>query len=156
MKVPRAPPASSRHATAVMKANRGKNTGPELALRRALRGRGIRGYRLSPRMIPGRPDVTFIGQRVAVFVHGCFWHQHGCTASGTQLPRSNRGYWELKFRLNRERDARKEERLRDLGWQVITLWECEIRIDIVGCVAKIRDALAQRRNRSGGSIPFRA
>ena len=141
MKVPRAPPPSSRRATAVMKANRGKNTGPELALRRSLRGRGIHGYRVSPRMIPGRPDVTFIGQRVAVFVHDCFWHQHGCRHA-PHGPRTNASYWRLKFTLNRARDARKVALLEKSGWNVLVIWECEIKQNAERCASRVSRELA--------------
>ena len=125
-KVPRSPPPSSPAATAVMKANRARNTRPEVALRRALWALGTRGYRLSPRYVPGRPDITFAGDRLAVFVHGCFWHRHGCEKAGRELPKSNRKYWEIKFQLNVDRDERKVRTLENLGWRVLTVWECEI------------------------------
>jgi DNA mismatch endonuclease, patch repair protein len=137
MKVPRPPPPSSPAATAVMKANRARNTGPEVALRRALWATGARGYRLSPRHLPGRPDITFSGGRLAVFVHGCFWHRHGCAKAGRELPKSNRKYWEIKFRLNVERDQRKVQKLEGLGWRVLTVWECEIERDAEEVARKV-------------------
>ncbi len=137
--MPRSPPPSSPTATAVMKANRARNTGPELALRRALWALGARGYRVSPRHVPGRPDITFAGNRLAVFVHGCFWHRHGCEKGGEDLPKSNREYWETKFQLNVERDERKVRTLENLGWRVLTVWECEIE-RAVETVARMVDA----------------
>lgn len=126
MKVPRAPPPSSGAVTVVMRANRARDTGPELLLRRSLWALGARGYRLSPTRIPGRPDVTYIGERLAVFVHGCFWHRHGCERATRELPKSNRRYWETKFQLNVERDQRKVRTLEALRWRVMTMWECAI------------------------------
>jgi DNA mismatch endonuclease (patch repair protein) len=129
MKVPRAPPPSSGSVTAVMRANRARDTGPELALRRSLWALGARGYRLAPKNVPGRPDVTYAGDRLAIFVHGCFWHRHGCAKAGKDLPKSNRVYWKTKFQLNVERDDRKVRTLESRGWRVLTVWECEIERD---------------------------
>ena len=67
---------------------------------------------------------------MAVFVHGCFWHRHGCDKGGRELPKSNRKYWETKFKLNVERDERKVRALEALGWRVLTVWECEIERDV--------------------------
>jgi DNA mismatch endonuclease, patch repair protein len=151
MRVPRPPPPSSTAVTAIMKANKARDTGPELALRRALRARGARGYRLSPKEIPGRPDITFTREKFAVFVHGCFWHRHRCEKASRELPRTNRVYWKTKFRLNVERDERKTRILESRGWRVLTVWECEIDEDA--------DAVARRvvveRSLNGISIQSR-
>lgn len=144
-KVPRPPPASSPAATAVMKANRPRDTSLELTVRRALWARGVRGYRIAPRGIPGRPDVTFRRDRLAVFINGCFWHQHGCSASTSRIPKSNRSYWSLKFSLNKIQDSKKEEALRALGWKVVTLWECEIRSSVDACAETVKRALTSSR-----------
>lgn len=102
-----------------------KDTAPELALRRALRRRGI-GYRLHASDLPGRPDVVFRGSRLAVFVHGCFWHRHrGCRLCSS--PRTSSSFWERKFATNVARDRLSVERLHALGWQVGIVWECEIK-----------------------------
>ncbi len=107
-----------------MRRVRQASTAPELALRRALHGLGLR-YRLHPKQLPGRPDIVFPGARVAVFVHGCFWHAHSCRAG--RSPGSNIDYWGPKLATNKERDARKERQLRELGWQVLVVWECELK-----------------------------
>lgn len=100
-----------------------RDTRPEMRLRRALWARGLR-YRLHATDLPGTPDLVFRGPRVAVFVHGCFWHRHeGCRRATT--PKTNREYWVQKFERNVERDRRKEAALRDRGWSVVTVWECE-------------------------------
>lgn len=103
-----------------------KDTGPEWIVRRWLYSRGYR-YRLHPRNLPGRPDIVFPGRHLAIFVHGCFWHSHGC-AKG-QAPKSKLEYWGPKLNVNRERDARKAAELEALGWQVLTIWQCETRDD---------------------------
>ena len=104
---------------------RGRNTDPERIVRRALRTAGL-GYRLHRRDLPGTPDVAMIGRRVAVFVHRCYWHRHeGCR--NAFLPRSNVAFWEAKFARNVERDRRKADELRRLGWRVLTIWECATR-----------------------------
>ena len=143
-KVPRSPPPSSPSVTAVMKANRPSRTGPEMRLRKALSSIGVRGYRTGPSGVPGRPDLAFGSARVAVFVHGCFWHRHGCSLASTKLPKSNRPYWRLKFDLNEVRDARKVIELRKLGWRVLTLWECEVKSHPERCASRVQAAVAKR------------
>ena len=101
-----------------------KDTGPEMAVRRMVYGLGHR-YRLHRRDLPGTPDIAFIGRKKAIFVHGCFWHGHGCRWG--QLPKSRPEYWGPKIASNRERDSRKEKRLRDAGWDVLVVWQCETR-----------------------------
>lgn len=102
---------------------RGKNTKPEMRVRRALHAAGLR-YRLHDRRLPGKPDLIFPSRRVAVFVNGCFFHQHpGC--SRARLPKSRRDFWEAKLRGNVERDRRKQAELAAAGWTVLVIWECE-------------------------------
>lgn len=101
-----------------------KNTKPELIVRRHLHGLGFR-YRLHRRDLPGSPDLIFPRLRKALFVHGCYWHGHECRWGN--LPKSNQAYWEKKIRTNRERDARNLADLRSLGWEVHTVWQCELR-----------------------------
>lgn len=102
---------------------RQKNTAPELVVRRVLHRLGYR-FRLHRRALPGTPDIVLPKFRLAIFVHGCFWHRHpGCVRSTT--PKSRIAYWMAKFEANVARDAEKEQRLRELGWQVFVVWECE-------------------------------
>lgn len=104
---------------------RATNTKPEMRVRRSLHKLGLR-YRLHNDSLPGRPDLTFPSRRIALFVHGCFWHRHPSTECRlTRTPKSRLDFWEEKFRQNVERDSRKERELVALGWQVITIWECE-------------------------------
>ena len=112
---------------ALMSLVRSTNTKPELAVRRALHAQGYR-YRLHGRGLPGRPDLVFAKRRVAVFVHGCFWHRHdGCPKS--RLPKTRRDYWRRKFDGNVVRDQRNERQLVAAGWRVFVAWECEIQKD---------------------------
>lgn len=103
---------------------RGKDTTPELKLRRFLHAKGLR-YRLHLRSLPGKPDIVFVSSRVAVFVHGCFWHGHDCRYG--RLPKTKLDYWAPKVALNRARDAVNVEKLHKLGWDVLTVWQCEIK-----------------------------
>lgn len=121
------PRATSPAVSRVMKANGARNTGPEIMLRKALRGIGLAGYRLHLRNVPGRPDIAYPGPKVAVFVNGCFWHR--CPHCGPSAPKSNSGFWLRKFELNRERDRRKTRELRKSGWKVVVAWECQIKKD---------------------------
>jgi DNA mismatch endonuclease (patch repair protein) len=119
------PEPSSEAASATMRANRRRDTKPELLLRRRLHAWGLR-YRVDLPLIVGgirvRPDIVFTRQRLAVFLDGCFWH--GCPAHGSQ-PRSNSAYWRAKIDRNRARDARASESLDAAGWRVIRAWEHE-------------------------------
>ncbi len=108
-----------------MRANRARDTEPERRLRRTLREAGLGGYRLNWKKAPGRPDIAYPGRKVAIFVHGCFWHH--CPKCHPNLPKSNPEFWARKFELNRERDARKRRNLEALGWRVIEAWECDVR-----------------------------
>lgn len=102
---------------------RGKDTRPELLLRRAVHRLGLR-YRLHPKELPGRPDLVFPKYHAVVFVHGCFWHRHaGCSIATT--PKSNVDFWRAKFEANVARDQRNVASLESLGWRVFTVWECE-------------------------------
>ena len=108
-----------------MQANRGKNTAPEIAVRRLLHASGYR-FRTHLGNLPGKPDIVFTARHKVVEVRGCFWHGHGCSPLGL-LPRSRTEYWIPKINGNRERDTRNLASLRDLGWLVAEVWECRIR-----------------------------
>ena len=107
----------------IMKSVPQRDTTPEKKLATALHARGFR-YRKSPKSVPGKPDLLLTKYRAAIFVHGCFWHRHGCDRMTT--PKSNTAYWMPKLEANKERDARKSRELRELGWRVATVWECGI------------------------------
>lgn len=119
------PPPTSEATSKTMKANRGRSTGPEVVLRKALRDSGYPGYRLNWKNVPGSPDIAYPGRKVAIFVNGCFWHR--CPICNLPLPKTHVEFWEDKFRRNVERDARKTEELISMGWTVVTVWECELK-----------------------------
>lgn len=106
----------------IMQAVKNRDTGPEMTVRRLLHGLGYR-YRVHRKDLPGRPDVAFLSRRKVIFVHGCFWHGHGCPKG--RLPKSRLDYWKPKLDGNRERDRRNEDELRSMGWSVLVIWECE-------------------------------
>lgn len=134
-----APSASSSAVSAAMRGNKGRDTSPELLLRSALRSHSIRGYRKHVSYLPGHPDVAFSRYRLAVFIHGCFWHR--CPKCNISTPRTNVPYWEEKLRRNVERDKRVFSQLQLAGWRTIRFWECEIRNSLECCVSQVSEAL---------------
>jgi DNA mismatch endonuclease, patch repair protein len=102
---------------------RSRDTNPERAVRRALSDLGYR-YRLHRRNLPGKPDIVLSKHRIAVFVHGCFWHQHGGCIDCSK-PKTNSRYWRPKLLANVQRDRKYRRRLRRLGWIPIVIWECQ-------------------------------
>ena len=108
----------------MMSGIQGKNTKPELLVRKYLHGRGLR-FRLHARELPGKPDLVFPKYKAVVFVHGCFWHQHPRCRFAV-VPASNVEFWKQKLDANRMRDQRDKGRLKALGWRVLTVWECQL------------------------------
>lgn len=114
---------------------RGRDTGPELKLRSLLHRAGYR-FRLHDRKLPGRPDIVLKKYRTAIFVHGCYWHRHpGCPKATT--PQTRKEFWQKKFDATVQRDRRKAAELRAMGWQVITVWECELEKAPVAVLRKV-------------------
>ena len=107
---------------------RSTNTKPELVVRKHLFSKGLR-YRVNVKTLPGKPDLVFPKYKTVVFVNGCFWHKHDC--GRFRWPSSNQEYWEKKIKRNLERDQLNYEELRNLGWKVIVVWECELKKAIV-------------------------
>ena len=125
MTSPATPQASSLAVRHSMQGNRSRDTKPEIVVRTYLRQRGLPGYRLQWKKAPGRPDVAYPGKRVAIFVHGCFWHR--CPYCHPSSPSSNVEFWQAKFARNQERDARDSQALVDAGWTVVVVWECRLK-----------------------------
>lgn len=126
---------------------RGKDTKPELRVRKALHGAGLR-FRLQGRDLPGRPDIVFRSRRIAIFVHGCFWHRHSDpNCKLTRTPKSRLEFWEPKFAANVERDQRNVDLLVKAGWNVETLWECQLRDEetLADLISRVRNTPAARR-----------
>ena len=135
----RNPDPSSLATRIAMVANVGRGTRPELALRRALSALGTRGYRLNLRTEGVRPDIVFTKQRVAVFVHGCFWHR--CPTCRHPVPKSHREFWLIKLRRNRARDRLKRAQLERAGWRVEEVWEHELRDAPARAAARVARAV---------------
>jgi len=108
----------------IMSRIRGKNTSPELTIRKLVYSLGYR-YRLYSKDLPGKPDLVFPGRKKVIFVHGCFWHYHGCKKG--QLPKSRLDYWLPKLEANKRRDEENSQELIKQGWKVLVLWQCEIK-----------------------------
>jgi DNA mismatch endonuclease (patch repair protein) len=136
------PKASSLGARHTMQANRSVSN-VEVLLRHALWRDGPRGYRLHP-PLPGRPDLVFGRHKLAVFVHGCYWHQ--CPDCSLPVPKANREFWTEKFAATEVRDAAVMMRLRDDGWDCLVIWEHEIRSDVNLAAARVRTEVERRAN----------
>jgi DNA mismatch endonuclease, patch repair protein len=116
-------PLSKEDRSALMRRVRRTDTAPELKLRKALHRQGLR-YVVTDKRLPGSPDLVFPRHRVALFVHGCFWHGHDCRRG--RAPGSNQDFWLPKLEGNKQRDEKKQRQLQELGWRVITVWECDL------------------------------
>jgi DNA mismatch endonuclease, patch repair protein len=139
-------PLSQVERSELMSRVRQTGTTPELRVRRALSKLGGR-YRLRSKELKRRPDIVFPGAKVAVYVHGCFWHQHsGCAAA--RIPRTRPDYWKPKLAANVERDARHARALEDAGWLVVTIWECETKSPALEDLLRPVVELVQNRQRS--------
>lgn len=129
------PPPSSSAASNRMKANISKGTSPEIKLRKGLRNVALGDYRINYKKVPGSPDIAYEKKKIAIFVHGCFWH--GCSKCNRSLSKSNRSFWKQKIKRNKERDKEKVKFLRAEGWTVITVWEHEIKSNVDKVVREI-------------------
>jgi DNA mismatch endonuclease (patch repair protein) len=123
----------------IMAAVHSEDTGPEMAVRRIVRGLGYR-YRLHVVALPGKPDLVFPSRRKIVFVHGCFWHRHGNCRYATS-PKTRKAFWSAKFAANVERDRRAKRELKRMGWAVLTVWQCELR-KLVRLTGRLNDFLS--------------
>lgn len=132
--MPRYDPLTRVERSARMARIRATDTKPEMVVRRLVHRMGYR-YRLHAKGLPGHPDLAFKARRKVIFVHGCFWHQHGCRQY--RMPRTRTDFWGPKLHGNKVRDARVRRALHDLGWEVLVVWECQTKD-----VAKLKDALS--------------
>jgi DNA mismatch endonuclease, patch repair protein len=127
----------------IMASVKGRDTKPELEVRRALHAAGFR-YRLHSRDLPGRPDIALPRFKVAVFVHGCFWHGHKCARG--RPPVSNEMFWSKKLRANIERDRRSLKALRSAGWKTFVIWTCDLELGIARVTANVRRLRSKSRS----------
>ena len=126
----------------IMRAVKGRDTKPEIALRKALFAKGLR-YRVNVRDLPGKPDIVFPKYRAILFVHGCFWHGHDC-ARGRRKPKTNADYWRRKIAANIERDRAAIAALQRQQWSVKISWECDLK-DLPGEANKVAGWLKSRK-----------
>jgi len=133
---------------------RGKNTKPEIIVRSILHRMGYR-FRIDRRDLPGRPDLVLPKYHAALFVHGCFWHRHtGCSNAST--PKTRQSFWKKKFEENVSRDNKNTQLLKDAGWKVIVVWECEVKKDPHALSRRLDEALGKRWSDTDSySIPNR-
>jgi len=131
-------PLSPEERSERMRKIKASGTKPELLVRRLVRELGFR-YRLGGLGLPGKPDLVFKGRKKVIFVHGCFWHQHGC--GHYKQPKTRLDFWLPKLHANVERDRRVQAELRSLGWGVLVVWECETRGDLEKLKRRIRNFL---------------
>jgi DNA mismatch endonuclease (patch repair protein) len=124
--------------SAVMRAVKSRDSSPERAVRALLRHIAP-GYRLHRRDLPGKPDVVYLSRKLAIFVHGCFWHGHDC-ARGARAPKTNAAYWRAKIARNRARDERTLAAYATMGWRTLVVYECELK-DKATLGARLEDAL---------------
>jgi DNA mismatch endonuclease, patch repair protein len=149
-------PPSPEYRSRTMASVGGKNTKPELTVRRALHAAGFR-FRIHCNSLPGKPDIVLPQYRVAVMVHGCFWHGHDCR-KGLTLPKTNREFWHTKLARNKQRDQEDRSALEKAGWYVHNVWECDIDNAIDGIIADLENrrqgrAPGRDRNTSHGGCP---
>jgi DNA mismatch endonuclease (patch repair protein) len=146
-KLGRIPPASNQNVRKVMQSNRGRDTGPEVALRRGLRQAGLGGYQINYRIGRKRLDISYPSHKVAVLVHGCFWHN--CPSCNLPIPKSHTAYWRRKFSINKLRDEETFRQLRAEGWLVTQFWEHELTASVTRCVARVARVLKTRMELTG-------
>lgn len=120
---------SSARRSEIMSHIKSKNTSIELLVRRRLFAMGYR-YRVNYKELPGKPDIVFTKKKIAIFIHGCYWHGHDCGSRYAHSSRSNRAYWGPKIERTKQRDLKHIQALEADGWKVIVLWECQIKTDL--------------------------
>ena len=142
----RSPKPLNDSTSKVMSANKAKNTKPEIMLRKALWGKGYKGYRLNWKRVPGKPDIVYPGKKIAIFVNGCYWHR--CSKCDLPIPKTNTEFWKDKFDKNVERDKKKSDELLSLNWIVLVFWECDIKSNISNSIQKIKKVLDAQEKES--------
>lgn len=133
---PQQPLTAQEKVSLYMRGNKSRDTQPELLLRRALWQNGLRGYRVHWRKAPGKPDICYPARRLAIFVHGCFWHR--CPYCQPAFPKSNLMFWGEKFTETQRRDERYKTMYREAGWQRVVVWECQLHSDLPACLSLIK------------------
>lgn len=131
---------SSKRRSEIMSHIRSKDTSIELMVRRALFSLGYR-YRVNYKELPGKPDIVFTKKKIAIFIHGCYWHGHNCGSRYAHTSQSNRTYWGPKIQRTQQRDRAHVATLEEQGWNVIELWECQIKDNFEEMIQKLSRSL---------------
>lgn len=139
---PKPPQTTDPRRSKIMKAVGHLNTAPELKLREWLSKLGLQ-FDTNRRDLPGTPDIVFTKERIAIFVHGCFWHRHeNCRLATT--PKSNTDYWNKKFEANKIRDKKKIKQLKETGWRVVIVWQCTLEKDPSKVAMELKDMIENK------------
>jgi len=141
---------SKKKRSSIMRSIKSEHTKPEMIVRSGLHKNGY-GFRLHRKDLPGTPDIVMAKYGIAIFVNGCFWHQHGCDR--TSVPKTHKKFWSDKFDKNVARDARNHAKLKEMGWEVLVIWECDILKDIDEEISRIAE-VAERRSREKFSVRY--
>lgn len=128
----------------IMSHIRCKNTSIELLVRKQLYAQGYR-YRINYKGLPGKPDIVFIKKKIAIFIHGCFWHGHDIGCRYSHIAKTQTEYWEAKIAQTKKRDNEHQESLENCGWIVLTVWECDIRKDFDNTIMRISDVIKKSK-----------
>jgi DNA mismatch endonuclease (patch repair protein) len=120
-----------------MQANRSTDSAPEKLFRSALWKAGFRGYRKNVKTLPGQPDVVFNRRKLAIFVHGCYWHGCPSCSAKRSAPKTNSEYWLAKVERNQQRFEEQTAKLEQMGWKVMIVWECHLKADVDKCIAEL-------------------
>lgn len=134
---------TSKRRSEIMSHIKNRDTSIELMVRKRLFSMGYR-YRVNYKALPGKPDIVFTKKKIAIFIHGCYWHGHGCSSRYAHVSKSNKNYWGPKIQGNKERDQRRIKELENAGWNVITIWECEIKNDLEDIMRKVLHVLSEK------------
>lgn len=134
---------SSDRRSKIMSHIKSKDTSVEMMVRRRLFAMGYR-YRVNYKALPGKPDIVFTKKKIAIFIHGCYWHGHGCGSRYAHTSQSNKAYWGPKIERTKQRDQEHIQALEDNGWKVIILWECQIKTDFETVIRALTNTISQR------------
>lgn len=132
---------SSDRRSKIMSHIKSKDTSIEMMVRRRLFAMGYR-YRVNYKALPGKPDIVFTKKKIAIFIHGCYWHGHDCGSRYAHTSQSNKAYWGPKIERTKQRDQEHIQELEALGWKVVVLWECQLRGDFEKTIQKLLKLLS--------------
>ena len=134
---------SSDRRSKIMSHIKSKDTSIEMMVRRRLFAMGYR-YRVNYKALPGKPDIVFTKKKVVIFIHGCYWHGHDCGSRYAHTSQSNKAYWRPKIERTKQRDQQNIQKLETLGWKIVVLWECQIKVDFENTIQELLKILSSK------------